>query len=168
MAIFRANPGAFPGGNPNLLEVGTILNIPSRENVLSLSALDADRQVRDLIIPRTAASTPGSQVAVARPSTGPASPTEKPAGVAPGQEAAAKRYQDGLAMERSGDHRGALQAFLEAGNAGFGLAQRRLGQIYDMGSPAVSRDYQLSLLWYQKARDQGLDVGKQIQRLTPK
>ena len=31
LAIWRANQSAFPGGNINLLEVGTILTIPARE-----------------------------------------------------------------------------------------------------------------------------------------
>jgi TPR repeat protein len=69
-----------------------------------------------------------------------------------------------LALERKGDHAGAFKAFLEAGEAGNGLAQRRLGEIYDTGSPAVKHDYQASLKWYQKAREQGIEIPKPIQR----
>ena len=71
-------------------------------------------------------------------------------------------------MERKGDDQGALKAFLEAGEAGYGLAQRRLGQIYDKGNKAVQRDYQASLRWYQKARDQGVEIEKPLPRMTTK
>jgi pilus assembly protein FimV len=83
-------------------------------------------------------------------------------------EVAAKRYREGLALERRGDHRGALASFLEAGEAGNGMAQRKLGQIYDMGSAVVQRDYQSALKWYQKAREQGVEMDKPLQRTTPK
>ena len=73
-----------------------------------------------------------------------------------------------MALERRGDHQGALAAYLEAGEAGNGLAQRRLGQIYDTGSAAVQRDYQLALKWYQRAREQGVDMDKPLQRTVPK
>ena len=71
-------------------------------------------------------------------------------------------------MERRGDHQGALTAFLEAGEAGNGFAQRKLGQIYDKGNPAVQRDYQTALHWYQKAREQGVEIDKPLQRTTPR
>ena len=90
-----------------------------------------------------------------------------PPAAVPLPEAGAKRYRDGLALERRGDHQSALTAFLEAGEAGHGLAQRRLGQIYDKGNSAVQRDYQASLKWYQKAREQGVDIDKPLQRTTP-
>ena len=83
-------------------------------------------------------------------------------------EAAAKRYREGQGMERRGDHRGALAAFLEAGEAGHGLAQRKLGQIYDKGNAVVPRDYQVALKWYQKAREQGVEIDKPLQRTTPR
>ena len=67
-------------------------------------------------------------------------------------------------MERKGDDQGALKAYLEAGEAGYGLAQRKLGQIYDKGNTAVQRDYQSSLRWYQKAREQGVELQKPIVR----
>jgi TPR repeat protein len=88
--------------------------------------------------------------------------------VPPGQEKAASRYQDGVALERKGDFKGALAAYLEAGEGGYGPALRKLGQIYDKGTPATPRDYQLALHWYQKAREQGVELAKPIQRMTPK
>jgi TPR repeat protein len=79
-----------------------------------------------------------------------------------------RRYQEGLALEHKGDDQGALRAFLEAGEGGYGLAQRKLGQIYDKGNSAVKRDLQASILWYQKARAQGVPVEKPVQRVVPK
>jgi len=161
-AIYRANQAAFPGGNAHLLEVGTVLTIPSREATLALGAGEADRLVRELI---ARPATPASQVAAAKPAPAVTVPT--PAGVSRpplGREEAARRYREGLALEREGNHQGALQAFLEAGEGGHGLAQRRLGEIYDKGSPAAPRDYQAALLWYQKAREQGVEIPKPFVR----
>ena len=160
LAIWRANQSAFPGGNINLLEVGTVLIIPARDVIAALDPAEASRQVRELLAAKPAAAPP---VAAIKPEPA-ARPPAKPAAVSPGQEEAARRYREGLAMERRGDHQGALKAFLEAGEAGYGLAQRRLGQIYDSGSPAVKHDYQASLKWYQKAREQGVPIPKPIQR----
>lgn len=79
---------------------------------------------------------------------------------ASGRTAAAKRYWEGLARERRGDDEGAFKAYHEAAEAGHGLAQRRLAQIYDAGSPIVKRDYSTALKWYQKAREQGVPIRK--------
>ena len=70
-------------------------------------------------------------------------------------------------MERRGDHQAAFAAFLEAGEAGYGLAQRKLGQIYDKGNGVVQRDYQTALKWYQKAREQGVPIPKPLPRRPP-
>lgn len=161
LAIWQANQGAFPGGNINLLEVGTVLAIPSREKVAAIDPADADRQVRELL----ARASP-AQVASIKPVTVAPKPAPEPP-VPAGQEQAAKRYREGLALERKGDDQGAHKAFLESAEAGYGLAQRRLGQIYDKGNSAVQRDYQASLRWYQKAREQGVEIDKPLQRTTP-
>jgi TPR repeat protein len=97
----------------------------------------------------------------------PAKPPGKPAVALPGAEEAAKRYREGQALERKGDEAGALKAYLEAAEAGNGPAQRRLGQIYDKGNSAVQRDYQASLKWYQKAREQGIEIDKPLPRMSP-
>jgi TPR repeat protein len=78
-----------------------------------------------------------------------------------------RRYQEGLALEHKGDEQGAFKAFLEAGEAGYGLAQRKLGQIYDKGNSAVKRDLQASIVWYQKARAQGVPIDKPLPRVVP-
>ena len=158
LAIWRANPSAFPGGNPNMLEIGTVLVIPPKDAVAAIELADADRQVRELLA-RPAGAAPS--VASIKPQVPGAVPGPK--GFL-GREDAARRYREGLALERKGDHAGALRAFLDAGESGHGLAQRRLGEIYDTGSPAVKHDYQASLRWYQKAREQGVEIPKPIQR----
>ena len=158
LAIFRANPGAFPDGDINKLEVGTILAIPARDVVAAIAPAEADRQVASLI-----AARPAPAAAVA------AKPAVKGAPVPPpGREEAIRRYREGLALERKGDDQGALKAYLEAGEAGYGVAQRKLGQIYDKGNTAVQRDYQTSLRWYQKAREQGIEIDKPLPRMTTK
>jgi TPR repeat protein len=75
-------------------------------------------------------------------------------------EVSEQRYQEALALERTGSHAAALNAYLEAGNSGHGQAQKRLAEIYDKGSPAVKRDYNQALGWYEKARAQGVAVPK--------
>lgn len=162
LAIWRANQSAFTGGNINLLEVGTVLTIPAREAVAAIEPAEADRQVRELLT----SSAPAAQVAIARPEVPAAAAA--PAVPPKGQEQAMRRYQEGLALERKGDEQGALAAFLEAGEGGYGLAQRKLGQIYDKGNSAAKRDLQASILWYQKARAQGVPVDKPVQRVVPK
>lgn len=66
-----------------------------------------------------------------------------------------ERHAQGLAMEHRGDQRGALVAFHEAAEQGYPPAQRKLGEIYDEGNSAVKRDYEESIRWYQKARENG-------------
>jgi FimV-like protein len=162
LSIWRANQGAFPGGNPNLLEVGTVLVIPVLDAVVAIYPAEADRQVRELL---SRPATSGPAVASAKPPGPAAVPVPKaPVAGTLRPDEAARRYREGLALERRRDHAGALQAYLEAGESGYGLAQRRLGEIYDAGSPAVKRDFQASLKWYQKAREQGVEIPKPIQR----
>lgn len=153
LAIWRANPSGFVAGNINQIEVGTVLVIPARETVAAIEAAEADREVGALLAGRAVAAV--------------FAPAPAPAPV-PGLEHAMRRYQDGLALEHKGDYRGALQAFLEAGEGGYGLAQRKLGQIYDRGNDAVKRDLQASILWYQKARAQGVPIEKNPPRILPK
>ena len=76
------------------------------------------------------------------------------------REQAARRYREGLAHEKAGSDKAALKAFLEAGEAGHGPAQKKLSEIYDRGNSAAKRDYETSLLWYDKARAQGVQFPK--------
>ena len=65
------------------------------------------------------------------------------------------RHAAGVALEQRGDDAGAFIAFLEAAEAGHPPAQRKLGEIYDSGTPAVKRNFQASIRWYEKAREGG-------------
>lgn len=46
VALFRANPGAFDGGNINRLRAGSVLNVPSVDEALSVSSVEAKREIR--------------------------------------------------------------------------------------------------------------------------
>jgi FimV-like protein len=165
LAIYRANQGAFTDGNVNRLEVGTVLAIPARDEVARIAAADADREVRELLAAAPAAAS--RPLAAIKPAPAVSVPARRSATTALTAEAAGKRYQEGLGMERRGDDQGALAAFLEAGEAGNGLAQLKLGQLYDKGNAAVPRDYQTALKWYQKAREQGVHMDKPLPRMAP-
>lgn len=85
------------------------------------------------------------------------------------REEAEKRYQLGLELDKKGDAKGAHAAYLAAGESGHGLAQKRLGEIYEKGNRAVKRDYDTALRWYEKARAQGIEIPKPIvQQLAPR
>ena len=66
------------------------------------------------------------------------------------------RYLDGIQLEREGRFKDAVQAYREAADAGNGHAQRKLGDIYGTGRDGVPVDYETSLRWYRRAREQGL------------
>ncbi len=162
LALYRANQNVFPGGNIHRLEVGAVLAIPARDEVAKIAAAEADRQLGDLLATPAAAPPPLAAIKPTPAVTTPATPS------APLTAAdAARRYQEGLGMERRGNHQAAFTAFLEAGEAGDGLAQRKLGQIYDTGNPVVRRDYQTALKWYRKAREQGVAIDKPLPRMAP-
>lgn len=165
IAIYRANQDQFPDGNINVLREGQILRIPGRDEVVAIVPAEATRQWQSLI---AKPAPPPTTVAAIKPTPAEKVPARPSAAIPPAPEVAAKRYREGLALERRGDHQGALEAFLEAGEAGHGMAQLRLGQIYDKGNAAVQRDYQTALKWYQKAREQGVDIDKPLQRTTPR
>jgi TPR repeat protein len=71
---------------------------------------------------------------------------------------AARQHAAALALEKRGDEKGAYTAYLAAAEQGHPPAQRRLGEIYDSGNSAVKRNYEESIRWYQKARENGEDV----------
>lgn len=66
-----------------------------------------------------------------------------------------QRHLEALALQERGDERAAFCAFLEAGEAGYAPAQRRLAEIYSKGNSAVRRDFAESTRWYRMAREQG-------------
>lgn len=71
---------------------------------------------------------------------------------------AAERFRQGEHFEHKRDLRAAYDAYAEAGHAGHPMAQKKLGDFYNEGNVAVDRDYETALKWYQKARDQGVDI----------
>jgi serine/threonine-protein kinase len=71
---------------------------------------------------------------------------------------AAARYGEARELERRGYWAAAMQAYHEAAASGHGPAQKRLGDIYGNGKGEVERDYETSLRWYQRAREQGEDI----------
>ena len=161
IAIYRANPQVFPGGDPNRLVIGSVLNIPPRETVLALDTIEADRLVRELMAMPMAVLPPPA----ARPAPGVAPPADKPlSGASLSRSEATRRFREGLALERGGDDKDALRAFLDAAESGHGPAQRKLGEIYDKGNSAVERDYETALKWYQRAREQGIEIRKPFVR----
>ncbi len=90
----------------------------------------------------------------------PTGKTEKKQAVS--KDAGARKYQEGLDHERAGRDAEAFEAYLQAGEAGHGLAQLKIANIYDRGSKAVIRDYQSAIRWYEKARAQGVEIAKPL------
>jgi FimV-like protein len=160
LALYRSNPEAFAGGNINQLRVGDTLKVPSREAVLATAAPVAAREVYALTSAKPPAPLPMAEPRPSPPPVAAVAPKPAPKGAALTRSEAESRYQAGMAFERGGNERAAVVAYTEAGEAGHGLAQKRLGEIYDRGSSEVPRDYQTALKWYQKAREQGVAVPK--------
>jgi Sel1 repeat-containing protein len=71
---------------------------------------------------------------------------------------AADRYGDARELERTGQWDKAMQAYHELAASGHGPAQKKLGDIYGTGHGEVQRDYETSLRWYQRAREQGIEI----------
>lgn len=161
-ALYRANQDVFPDGNLNVLKEGQTLKLPRAEAVAAIGAAEASQLWRTL----TAKPPPPAQVAAVKPSAPvPASvPEAKPRPGALGRTDQIRRYREGLALESKGDDKAALQAFLEAGESGYGPAQRKLGEIYDRGNSAAPRDYENALKWYQRAREQGIEIPRPFVR----
>ena len=169
LALYRANPDAFLDGNINQLVVGRVLAIPGREAILAVNPAQATQELKALIARPVAApaSTPPPVQPPAPAAKEPAAPPKprperpKPTGsLGPAQ--AAERYQQGLQAERSGDLTAAMAAYLAAGESGHGPAQKRLGDIYNTGNAVVQRDYETALRWYQKAREQGIEIPRPL------
>jgi TPR repeat protein len=79
-------------------------------------------------------------------------------------EAADRQYHDGLVQERAGNHKEALALLLAAAERGHGLAQRKLGEIYDEGNAEVDRDYAKSIHWNEMARGSGVEFPPHVPR----
>ena len=84
-----------------------------------------------------------------------ANTAEKPSESPAKDPSVLQRHLEALALQDRGDERAAFCAFLEAGEAGYAPAQRRLAEILSKGSTAVPRDFAASMRWYRMAREQG-------------
>jgi len=170
LGIYKANPDAFLEGNINQLLVGRTLTIPGRDTVAAVEPGEATRQVRVLLAKPLAPvpPLPPPPAPAAREPSPPKPAPEQPrkpaarpaASLSPQQ--AVERFEEGQKFEQSGDLRAAMQAYVAAGEAGYGIAQKRLGDIYNNGNAMVARDYETALRWYQKARAQGIEIPKPI------
>jgi len=166
LALYRANPEAFFAENINQLIVGRVLKVPSLEAVTSVDAAQASQQLKQLIarpvVPVPPAAPPVKEAPV--PPKPRPEPPPKPAATVPSltPAQAAERYEEGIRLERNGDLQAAMTAYVAAGDAGNGLAQKRLGDIYNTGNAVVRRDYETALKWYQKARAQGIEIPKPL------
>ncbi len=170
LGLYRANPEAFLEGNINQLLVGRTLTIPGADAVGAVEPAEANQQLRALLakplapVPPAPPPPPPVREVVPPPKPRP-EPAPKPAArpsATLSPEQAAERYQQGLKLEQGGDARAAMQAFVASGEAGYGVAQKRLGDIYNQGNEVVVRDYETALRWYQKARAQGVEIPKPI------
>ncbi len=171
LALYRANPEAFLDGNINQLIVGRVLSIPSADKVMATDAPQAAGEYRALIakpaspqvpaqaVPPPPPPPPVKETPAPKPRPEPA-PRPSASALTPAQ--AAERHQQGLEAERNGDLKGAMAAFLAAGDAGHGPAQKRLGDLYNTGNAVLKRDYETALRWYQKAREQGVEIPKPL------
>ena len=169
LGIYRANPDAFLEGNINQLLLGRTLTIPGPDAVAAVNSAEASRQIRVLVAkplapvpPPPSPPPPAKEPAPPKPSPEtPPRPVARPSGFLTPQQAV-ERFEEGLKLERSGDLRAAMLAYVASGEAGYGIAQKRLGDIYNTGNAAVTRDYEIALKWYQKARAQGVEIPKPI------
>jgi TPR repeat protein len=72
-----------------------------------------------------------------------------------------QHYRAALILEKSGNMLYAFDTYVYAAKLGHGRAQLRLGQLYDKDmSGFIQRDLQESLQWYEKARENQVDVPK--------
>jgi TPR repeat protein len=79
---------------------------------------------------------------------------------------AEQHYRAAQALERSRDMLFAFTSYVEAAKLGHGLAQRRLGELYDRDlSGFIQRDLQESMRWYEQARLSQVDVRRQGSRM---
>jgi FimV-like protein len=70
-----------------------------------------------------------------------------------------RAYRAGVAAEKKGDMKTAMRSYLTAAHMGHGLADLRLGQLYDWDpSGKVPHDLQESIFFYREARKRGITI----------
>jgi len=80
----------------------------------------------------------------------------------PAHPAAEAMYQLGLKQEREGNLAAAFKSFHSAAYIGSGMAMKKLGDIYNVGSSLVRRDYSTAIKWYSKASEHGIHIPKEL------
>jgi len=117
---------------------------------------------------------PKPEAAESRPAEAPPPKAERP--IAPRESEQAKpelpappklspaqaeaSYHWANVLERRGEWAAAMKAYQNSAENGYGPAQKKLGDIYGTGNSSVQRDYETSLRWYQRAREQGIEIPK--------
>jgi Tfp pilus assembly protein FimV len=75
-------------------------------------------------------------------------------------------YKTAVQMEKQGDMHGALAAYLSAAQLGHGLADVRLGELYERDvTKTVPRDLETSIRHYEEARKQGIPLKGPLDRV---
>lgn len=80
----------------------------------------------------------------------------------PAHPAAEAMYQLGLKQEREGNLAAAFKSFHSAAYIGSGMAMKKLGDIYNVGTSLVRRDYETAIKWYSKASEHGIHIPKEL------
>lgn len=80
----------------------------------------------------------------------------------PAHPAAEAMYQLGLKQEREGNLAAAFKSFHSAAYIGSGMAMKKLGDIYNVGTSLVRRDYSTAIKWYSKASEHGIHIPKEL------
>lgn len=93
LALLRANPGAFIGGNINLLREGTILRMPERDEAQRLSATEASAEVRAQVARWREMSAPQAQPAGLAEDAGGASESDAATAAGPVPRTASARLE---------------------------------------------------------------------------
>jgi pilus assembly protein FimV len=119
IALLRANPDAFIGGNINRLRTGAVLRIPSREEIGAIGATEAAQQVREQTDSATSlqpVESAGSRRTAAEPA--PARTDSRLAIVPPSGDTPATAAQSGAAADgRGAELRADLARAREQGEA---------------------------------------------------
>ena len=71
-------------------------------------------------------------------------------------------YQLGLKQEREGNLAASFKSFHSAAYIGSGMAMKKLGDIYNVGTSLVRRDYSTAIKWYSKASEHGIHIPKEL------
>lgn len=129
------------------------MRIKENEEVIVMRTSNLKSLIAGLLPVALAVSMAAGPVAHAQASDVDAA--EKPSASQTQDPSVLQRHLEALALQERGDEKAAFCAFLEAGEAGYAPAQRRLAEILSKGNAAVQRDFAASMRWYRMARDQG-------------